>query len=115
MEITYSQLRREAGEVIDIGLEDCKAEMKTQLENKLTGSLSTFYDQLPDQLDDVRGVVQMKTSSFIVIKIELSGHMAILITENVPLTELARDRIETEANIEIGDQVYLNALLMDVT
>ena len=55
----------------------------------------------------------MKTSSFIVIKIELSGHMAILITENVPLTEIARDRID--ASIEIGDQVYLNALLMDVT
>lgn len=115
MEMTYNQLRREVGGVVDIGLEDCKAEMKTQLDIKLNGNLAVFFDEVPEQLEYETGIVEIKTASSILIKIQSSGHRALLILEATPLTELARERAEVDKSLEAGDQVYINAVLMDVT
>jgi len=117
MEQTYSQLRREVGGVMDMCLEDAKAELKAQLELRQEGKLVPFFDtDLSDQLDYETGFVERVTASYLLVKFSSTGHQGLQILQSgVEITELARDRAKVDKELEVGDQVYCNAVLMDVT
>ena len=114
-ELTYSQLRREEGHIIDMGLEDCKAELKAQLENRMMyGGYSVFFDNHPEYLDDEVGVVTIKTSSCVVIRLQSSGMTALYILEDTSLTELEKQTKEDDLDLQPGTEVHLTGVIMDV-
>ena len=114
-ELTYNQLRREEGGIIDIGLEDSKAELKTQADTKMYGGHTVFLDDHSEYLNKEAGIVAIVTKSCAVIKLQSSGMNALLILEDTPLTELARDTLEADIDLQSGMEVNVNAILMDVT
>ena len=121
-ELTYSQLRREEGTVIDIGLEDAKAELKYQVDTKLYGAqtaggsgYTVLLDQYPEHVAGESGIVMSQTSSCVLIRIDSSGMNALLILEDCPLTEIPRSSVEEDLDLEPGTKVSLNGVLMDVT
>ena len=114
-EMTFSQLRREEGGVIDIGLEDCKAELKSQVENKELGELTVFFDELPEYILYEAAVLVAKTESSALLRLQSSGQLALLILEETPLTQLEHKVIENSEDLQLNKEVYINAVLMDVT
>ena len=121
-ELTYSQLRRGIGPLIDIGLEDAKAELKYQVDTKLYGAQTSggsgytvFLDQHPEHVAGESGIVMSRNLSSVLIRIDSSGMNALVILENCPLTEIPRDTVEEDLDLEPGTIVSLNAVLMDVT
>jgi len=114
-EMTFSQLRREEGGVIDIGLEDCKAEMKAQVESKECGELTVLFDELPEYVVFEAAVVTVKTESSALLRIHKTGQLALLILEKTPLTLLEHKVVETSEDLQRDSEVFINAVLMDVT
>ena len=114
-EMTFSQLRREEGGVIDIGLEDCKAEMKAQVESKECGELTVLFDELPEYVVFEAAVVTVKTESSALLRIHKTGQLALLILEKTPLTLLEHKVVETSEDLQLDSEVFINAVLMDVT
>ena len=115
MEMTFSQLRREEGTVIDIGLEDCKAELKAQVDTKESGVLTVFYDELTEYVNFESAVVTVKTQSYALLRILSSGQVALLILEDIPLTQLEHQTVQDIEDLKPDSEVFVNAVLMDVT
>jgi len=121
-ELTYNQLRREIGPLINIGLEDAKAEIKYQVDTKLYGAqtpggsgYTVLLDEYPEHVAGESGIVMARNSSSVLIRIDSSGMNALLILEDCPLTEIPRDSVEEGLDLEPGTKVSLNGVLMDVT
>ena len=121
-ELTYTQLRREEGGIIDIGLEDAKAELKFQVDTKQYGSqwqdgtgYTVFFDHHPEHIAGEAGEVIIATASCAVILIKSTGMSALLILEDTPLTEIPRSTVEDGLELQPGTEVVLNGVLMDVS
>ena len=115
MEMTFKQLRREEGAVIDIGLEDCKAELKAQVDTKESGELTVFYDELDEYVNFESAVVTVKTQSYALLRIQSSGQVALLILEDISLTQQEHKTVQDIEDLKPQSEVFVNAVLMDVT
>ena len=115
MEMTFSQLRREEGPVIDIGLEDCKAELKAQVDTKEAGELTLFFDELAEYVNFESAVVTLKTQSYALLRIQSSGQIALLILEDISLTQLEHKTLQDIEDLKPHSEVFVNAVLMDVS
>ena len=114
-ELTYSQLRREEGPIIDMGLEDSKAELKAQVDLRMSGCFTVFLDNHSEYLDGETGIVCIKTPSCVVIRLHSSGMNALYMLEDTSLTELQRDTKEEDLDLEPGAEVSVTGVLMDVS
>ena len=117
MEMTYRQLRQEIGGIIDMAVEDCKAELKAELQTKSELGLTVFFDELREAVEYETAVVEAVNASAAVVRLQSSGQAGLLILEDgVELTALARDRAALpESALQPGEQVHCNAVLMDTS
>ena len=76
---------------------------------------TVFLDQHPEHVAGESGIVMSRNLSSVLIRIDSSGMNALVILENCPLTEIPRDTVEEDLDLEPGTMVSLNAVLMDVT
>ena len=70
-----------------------------------------FLDDHSEYLNKEAGIVAIVTKSCAVIKLQSSGMNALLILEDTPLTELARDTLEALAvmikSLDIGIEDFV--------
>merc|ERR1719309_1692808 len=99
MEQTYSQLRRDGAFVIDLGLEDAKAELKMQVELKSMNLPAVMLDTKKEYREKKSGAVVMASSSFLVIKME-GGDMGVqILHKGVTVAQQPRDTAEIDSSI----------------
>merc|ERR1712079_72264 len=91
------------------------AEMKAQVESKECGELTVLFDELPEYVVFEAAVVTVKTGSSALLRIHKTGQLALLILEKTPLTLLEHKVVETSEDLQRDSEVFINAVLMDVT
>lgn len=115
MEQTYSQLRRDGAFMIDLGLEDAKAELKMQVELQALNLPAVLFDTKKEYRERKAGTVVMASESYLVIKME-GGDMGIqILHKGTTITQQPRDTAEIDSSIRMGDTVTVNAILMDTS
>jgi len=60
-------------------------------------------------------VVTLKTQSYALLRIQSSGQVALLILEDISLTQLEHKAVQDLEDLKPHSEVFVNAVLMDVT
>jgi len=107
---TYAQLKREVGGAVEAGLEDCKAEIKADME---FGEKGVVVGQWKEVLRSIAASVIRADPSCLIVKME-NGEVGLqILEEETMMTKEPRDWATIDSSITIGDKVMVHAMLMD--